>query len=175
MTTLTVDQARAADRVRVVDRVRDVMSTPVTALRDYDSAWRALERFADTGLRHLVVLDADDQLVGVLDDRQVLSRWPLDAVSMHRQTVGELVRSLRSSSHLPPRVHHRETVTRAAAVMLQFSVDGLPVVDGTGAVVGIVTGSDLVRSMVRAAAASEQVGQDAGTRQTATVPPSGPA
>jgi CBS domain-containing protein len=160
-----------------LDRVRDVMSTPVTVVRDHDSAWHALERFTETGLRHLVVLDDADGLVGVLEDRRVLALWPLEPAVMHRKTVGQLVRSVRTAFAGSPRVHHSAAVPVAAEIMLQLAVDGLPVVDDDGRVVGIVTGSDLVRSLARTAmTTAETVGQaEDGTRQTTTVPPSGPA
>jgi CBS domain-containing protein len=160
-----------------VDVVRDVMSTPVTVVRDHHSAWHALVRFTETGLRHLVVLDEEDRLVGVLEDRRVLALWPLEPVVLHRKTVGHLVRSLGSDSPRPPQVHPSAAVPVAAEIMLQFAVDGLPVVDDHGRVVGIVTGSDIVRSLARTAMMGAGDGGQAaeGTRQTATVPPSGPA
>jgi acetoin utilization protein AcuB len=131
--------------------VRDVMSAPVAVVREHDSAWHALVRLTETGLRHLVVLDDTDGLVGVLDDRLVLSRWPLDGLGTRRQTVGELVRPIRSGPGGPLRVRADDPVVAAAALMLRCHVDGLPVVDDAGAVIGIVTGSDLVRAMVQAA------------------------
>jgi acetoin utilization protein AcuB len=160
-----------------LDRVRDVMSAPVTVVRDHDSAWHALERFTETGLRHLVVLDDSDGLVGVLDDRRVLALWPLEPAVLHRETVGHLVRSLRSDLPGAPQVHHSAAVPVAAEIMLQFAVDGLPVVDDNGRVVGIVTGSDLVRSLAWTAMTGVAEGSqpETGTRQTTTVPPSAPA
>jgi acetoin utilization protein AcuB len=167
-----------------VDVVRDVMSSPVTVVRDHDSAWHALVRFTETGLRHLVVLDGTDHLVGVLEDRRVLALWPLEGTVLHRRTVGHLLRSPGSDVPGPPRVHHSAAVPVAAEIMLQAAVDGLPVVDDAGRVVGIVTGSDVVRSLARTVmtgARDEDDGGGAtgqvaeGTRQTTTVPPSGPA
>ncbi len=157
--------------------MRDVMSAPVTVVRDHDSAWHALVRFTETGLRHLVVLDDADRLVGVLEDRRVLALWPLEPVTLHRETVGHLVRSVRSDLPGTPQVHHSAPVPVAAEVMLRFAVDGLAVVDDRGWVVGIVTGSDLVRSLARRAMTSSAPSGHvaAGTRQTTTVPPSGPA
>lgn len=136
--------------------VRDVMSAPVAVVRERDSTRRAILRFTETGLRHLVVLDDSDNLVGVLDDRRVLALWPLDAVSLHRVTVGELVRPRRTGQDLPLWVHHAAPLSTAAALMLRGAVDALPVVDDGGTVVGIVTGSDLVRAMVRTAVADRQ-------------------
>jgi acetoin utilization protein AcuB len=152
-------QARAAhhrEGMTSEEVVRDAMSAPVAVVRDRDSTRRAIVRFTETGLRHLVVLDDADNLVGVLDDRRVLALWPLDAVSLHRVTVGELVRTRSAGPDAPLRVNHTAPLSTAAALMLGRAVDALPVVDDRGAVVGIITGSDLVRALVRTAVVDDE-------------------
>jgi CBS domain-containing protein len=128
--------------------VRDVMSASLVVVRDYDTIWHALDRFVQTGLHHLVVLDPEDTLVGVLDDRGVLAEWPLDA-GMHHQTIGELLRSSDGASVSGvPRTHPSVSVRRAGLLMLDLRVDALAVVDDFGKVVGILTSTDLIRSLV---------------------------
>jgi CBS domain-containing protein len=129
--------------------VRDVMSAPLVVVRDYDTIWHAVDRFVQTGLHHLVVLDPEDELVGVLDDRGVLAEWPLDAAGMHHRTIGELLRSRDGSGATGvPRTHPEASVRRAGLLMLDLRVDALAVVDDLGAVVGILTSTDLIRSLV---------------------------
>jgi CBS-domain-containing membrane protein len=128
--------------------VRDVMSAPLVVVRDYDTIWHALDRFVQTGLHHLVVLDPEDRLVGVLDDRGVLAGWPLD-IGMHHRTIGELLRSAEPASETGvPRTHPAVSVRRAGLQMLDLGVDALAVVDDLGNVVGILTSTDLIRSLV---------------------------
>jgi CBS domain-containing protein len=129
--------------------VRDVMSAPLVIVRDYDTIWHAVDRFVQTGLHHLVVLDPDDALVGVLDDRSVLAEWPLDAAGMHHQTIGELMRSrLVAGAAGEPRTQPAVSVRQAGLLMLDLGVDALAVVDDAGKVVGILTSADLIRSLV---------------------------
>ena len=123
------------------------MSAPVVIVRDYDTIWHAVDRFATTGLHHLVVLGPEDQLVGVLDDRSVLAEWPLDAAGMHHRTIGELLRS-QEGGRAVPRTHPAVTLRRAGLLMLDLNVDALAVADDYGKVVGIVTSTDLIRSLV---------------------------
>jgi CBS domain-containing protein len=128
--------------------VRDVMSAPLVVVRDYDTIWHALDRFVQTGFHHLVVLDAKDALVGVLDDRGVLAGWPLE-LGMHHGTIGELLRSSAGAAGpVVPRTHPEVSVRRAGLLMLDLSVDALAVVDDFGRVVGILTSTDLIRSLV---------------------------
>ena len=129
--------------------VRDVMSAPVVIVRDYDTIWHAVDRFVQTGLHHLVVLDPEDALVGVLDDRGVLAEWPLDAAGMHHRTIGELLRSRGvPGGSAVPRTHATVSIRHAGLQMLDLRVDALAVVDDFGNVVGILTSTDLIRSLV---------------------------
>jgi CBS-domain-containing membrane protein len=129
--------------------VRDVMSSPLVIVRDYDTIWHAVDRFVQTGLHHLVVLDSEDVLLGVLDDRGVLAEWPLDAAGMHHRTIGELLRSRDGAARMAaPRTHTTVTVRQAGLQMLELRVDALAVVDDFGRAVGILTSADLLRSLV---------------------------
>jgi CBS domain-containing protein len=129
--------------------VQDVMSTPLVVVRDYDTIWHAADRFVETRLHHLVVLSAEDQFVGVLDDHRVLAEWPLDAAAMHHRTIGELLRSgPGESATVAPRTHPAVSLQRAGLLMLDLRVDALAVLDDSGHVVGILTSSDLIRSLV---------------------------
>jgi CBS-domain-containing membrane protein len=129
--------------------VRDAMSAPLVIVRDYDTIWHALDRFAKSGLHHLVVLDAEDRLVGVLDDRGVLAEWPFEAIGMHHRTIGELLLAGRAASPAAvPRIHPAVSLRRAGLQMLDLHVDALAVIDDVGLVVGILTSTDLIRSMV---------------------------
>src|SRR4029079_8670309 len=129
--------------------VHDFMSAPLVIVRDYDTIWHAVDRFVQSGLHHLVVLDPDDALVGVLDDRGVLAEWPLDAAGLHHRTIGELLRSQEiAGAGVVPRRHPAVSVRQAGLLMLDLRVDALAVVDDLGTVVGILTSTDLVRSLV---------------------------
>jgi acetoin utilization protein AcuB len=135
--------------------VADVMSSPPVVVRTHDSLWRAMDRFLATGLRHLVVLDESDVVIGVLDDRAVVSEWARDALGLHQRTVGAL---MRASATRTVAVTRETPVQEAARLMLERRVDALPVVGSDGRVVGVLTGSDLVRTVVKG-----QAGQPDGT------------
>jgi CBS domain-containing protein len=129
--------------------VHDIMSAPLVIVRDYDTIWHAVDRFVATGLHHLVVLDPDDALVGVLEDRGVLAEWPLDAAGMHHRTIGELLRSREvTGARGVPRTHPAVSVRHAGLLMLDLRVDALAVVNDFGKVVGILTSTDLIRYLV---------------------------
>lgn len=121
------------------------MSSPPIVVRTHDSLWRAMDRFLATGLRHLVVLDEADVVIGILDDRAVVSEWARDALGLHRRTVGEI---MRSNPTRAVAVTRSTPLPEVARIMLERRIDALPVVGTDGHVVGVLTGSDLVRTLV---------------------------
>jgi CBS domain-containing protein len=132
--------------------VSDVMSVSLVVVRDYDTIWHAADRFAETRLHHLVVLGAEDEFVGVLDDHRVMAEWPLDTAAMHHRTIGELLRSgAGASAPIAPSILPDVSLRLAGLQMVDLRVDALAVVDDGGRVVGILTSSDLIRSLVEPA------------------------
>jgi CBS domain-containing protein len=127
--------------------VEDVMSSPPIVVRTYDSLWRAMDRFLATGLRHLVVLDEADVVIGILEDRAVVSQWAKDPLGLHRRTVGAIMHAGRQRAVA---VTRGTPLYEAARLMLERRVDALPVVGSDGHVIGVLTGSDMVRAMVGA-------------------------
>ena len=119
--------------------VREVMSTRVVTIQTTNTLSDALDRFRLTGLRHLVVTDETGRCAGVVSDRTISAVWPGAAMSGLQHRIGDVLHPGR------PTARPDETVSVAARRMLGAGVDALPVVDGSEDVVGIVTGSDLVR------------------------------
>jgi CBS domain-containing protein len=139
--------------------VEQVMSSPPIVVRTHDSLWRAMDRFLATGLRHLVVLDDSDVVIGILDDRAVVSEWARDALGLHRRTVGEV---MRANPTRAVAVTPGTAVREAARLMLERRVDALPVVGTDGHVIGVLTGSDLVRTLLTAPEHGDTVSRASG-------------
>jgi len=123
--------------------VGQIMSQPAVAIEAQESAWVAMQRLTTSGVRHLVVVSGD-RCVGVLSDRHVAAAWPFGELSRRTQLVLDLLGDTR------PSVTTRTTAADAARAMLDAGVDALPVVDADDRVVGLVTGSDLLRLLADA-------------------------
>ena len=126
------------------------MATPPVVVRSTDSLWRAMDRFTATGLHFLVVLDDQDAVMGLLEDRAVAAEWVGDALRMHRTTVARL---LASQSARAASIHRLTPVDQAACALLRQQAEALPVIGDDGRVAGVVTSMDLLRAMVAAEAA----------------------
>jgi CBS-domain-containing membrane protein len=112
----------------------------------------------------LPVLDTDDWLIGVVSERDLLSEeahpvpedahwWQGRAARAElRRAAGDTVDEVRTE--LPITVAPDPPLAEAAARMIEHEVERLPVVDRHGALVGVVSRSDLLRSFLRTTTAS---------------------
>lgn len=118
---------------------RDVMSAPALTVRPSATLWEAWRLMMSSGLRHLVICE-EGSVVGVIDDRAVFAQWPMGPLALRRNHVGEVMRP--RTRCVDPNVDLRYV----AVVMVEDDVDAVPVIDDFGAVLGIVTASDITRA-----------------------------
>jgi len=121
---------------------RDIMSSPAVVISPDASLWDASRLMTTSGVRHLVVC-FHGHVVGVIDDRVVFAQWPLGPIALRRTRLGEAIRSRTSC------VLEDADVRRVAELMVIEATDAVPIVDDSGAVLGIVTTSDVVAAVAR--------------------------
>ncbi|MET1128373.1 MAG: CBS domain-containing protein [Thermoproteota archaeon] len=127
---------------RVADApVENYMSSPVIAVKPDDTVAHARRLMLRHRIGRLVVVDDDERPVGVLTkaDLARLASTELARRSLEHVPVEEVM------TPNPVTVRVDESVRVAAQRMLEKGVSGLPVVDESGRVVGIVTKTDLTR------------------------------
>ena len=111
---------------------RDVVTVPSTA-----TVADALDMLNAHTIRHLPVVD-EGRVVGILSDRDL-------RLAMTGRPDETSVADVLTPD--PITVSSGDTVERAARILVEHNVGSVPVVDD-GALVGIVTASDLLRSYV---------------------------
>jgi CBS-domain-containing membrane protein len=119
--------------------VDEVMSRPVLTIDATETLWDAWQLLSISGLRHLAVLE-DERCIGVISDRNILSDIPVSEQRMRARLVGELI-----SRRVARSVNEGEHLAEVARTMAGHSIEAVPVLDAQSRLVGIVTGSDLVR------------------------------
>ena len=120
--------------------VRHHMSThPVTlqADSDYKSALRLMQ---DCMIHHLPVVDSDQRLAGIVAERDLL------LAAFHY--LGSSVEISEVMQRDVVTVAPDTPVTDAARLMIRHTIGGLPVVDGKGHVVGVITETDIFKAFV---------------------------
>jgi CBS domain-containing protein len=122
-----------------------LMQRRVIAVIDDDDvalAWRTLR---DNQIRQAPVLDDNARLVGIVSERDLLSAINIDS----GQIVETLSRRVRDVMTTPVVAAAPVTdIRRIAAVMLEHGVDGAPITNESGRLVGFVSRSDILRAVV---------------------------
>jgi CBS domain-containing protein len=139
-------------------RVRDVMSRNVVTVESSESCHEAATRMFRGKIRHLPVVDGGGRLTGVVTDRDLRHRLLAPAVLREAGascdvSVETVLKSVPVSEVMTsPAVTAKpdEELGRVAQTMIEDKVGSLPVVED-GRVVGIVTETDVLRQIVRAA------------------------
>jgi CBS domain-containing protein len=122
---------------------------PVTVKPD-DSIKDAMRMMEKGHFRHLPVVDEKGKLLGMLSDRDIrLIRPSLVFVSTEDAMVQLWSIAVQQAAVFDPiTVRADASLGEAAQLMLRWHVGGLPVVDGKGTLVGIITYTDLLRELV---------------------------
>jgi acetoin utilization protein AcuB len=100
------------------------------------------------GIRHLPVVD-DDQLVGILSDRDILLRITQatgEQPDADAEPLNLLVEEVMTRT--PITVYETDDVAQVADLMISERIGAIPVVDHAGAVRGIVSTIDLMVELV---------------------------
>jgi acetoin utilization protein AcuB len=115
----------------------DVMSAPVITVSASDTLWTAWGLIYRAGFRHLVVVDGT-RCVGVLDDRHIVLAWPFGPLGKHQTGVGDVI--ARGVHCVLPDT----PVPTVAEIMLTERTDAVPVVNGRGEILGLITVGDML-------------------------------
>jgi CBS domain-containing protein len=128
-------------------QVQDLMTWEVATVQretDTETAW---DLMSDRRVRHLIVVDEDGDLLGVVSHRDLLRHALIEQADQPRYFERDLLARTRVQEVM---VEPVETVdpgqdaAEAARILFEAKIGCLPVVEGSR-VVGILTESDFVR------------------------------
>ncbi len=116
---------------------RDIMSKNVVFSHQDETILKAYELMNKRNLRHLPVLDGDNNLCGIISDRDILNYQDLRGLVKDAMTK-KVITCLEST-----------LVGDIARVLLEKKFGALPVVNNRFEVVGLVTNSDILTLVVK--------------------------
>ncbi len=150
---------RALRELPAAAPVHDIMSREVHAVHPETPLVTAVEWLRDKVYRALPVVDADQRVVGILTDGDLLKRANLPAISAQKGLSRAEVRDAMLSIHQagftvaqamtpdPITVTPHTTVAQAVQLMVQHDVKRLPVVDDDGRLLGMVSRVNVLRAL----------------------------
>jgi CBS domain-containing protein len=118
-------------------KIREMMTRNVFTVSPDDRIVEAagLMRVHDVGV--LPVVDDNKKVVGMVTDRDIVLRGVADGVDAHTMKVSEAM-SVGSIT-----ISEDQSVDEAAALMQKYQIRRLPVLNGAGTVVGIISLGDV--------------------------------
>jgi len=128
--------------------VGDWMLKDVATVTEDVSMIKAGKIMQQRAVRRLPVVDAEGRLTGIVTERDIKAASPSKATSLDIYEMTHLLSEIKVRDIMtknPLRITPGDTVERAAAIMRDNKVGGLPVVDAEGRVAGIVTDTDIFR------------------------------
>ncbi len=130
--------------------VRKWMSKDVIAVGVDASMQEAIHLLRENKISILPVMAGED-LVGILTDRDLKSASPSDATTLDMHELLYLVSKIKVRDIMtasPITVQPDHTVEEAASILLEEKISGLPVLDKSSRLIGIITRSDLFRVII---------------------------
>lgn len=126
--------------------VRDRMSSPAVTVTPETPFQDALSLMRDRKFRRLPVVNDHGRLVGIVSERDLLHAAPSPATSLSVWEVNYLLWKLKIADVMTENVvtvTPETPIEDAAALMTSRKIGGLPVVDAHGAVLGLITETDI--------------------------------
>ena len=141
-------------------RVRELMSQGIVTIDASASGQTAVEQMFRRKVRHLPVTESDGRLVGIVTDRDLRHHlFAQGAFERGDRDVDGVLRSVRVRDIMSSpviSVAPDDALEVAARLMVEDKIGSLPVVEG-GRPIGIITETDLLRQICRAATCSPDV------------------
>lgn len=130
--------------------VADVMTRKIVTVLETDPLESLEELMRRLRFRHLPVVDSHGKLVGLITHRDLLSAsasWLTDKEAENNAIINQLpVR--RIMEHEVLTVNAEDPLVEAGKLLWDSKIGCLPVLDGEGGLVGILTEADFIRVAV---------------------------
>ncbi len=131
--------------------VREWMTSPVISIAPETPISDAHRLMKAQGIRRLPVVERN-QIVGIITLGDVREASPSDATTLSIWELNYLWAQLKVERIMTRKlltIAPEAPILNAAQIMLEHKVSGLPVVDGRGYLVGMITESDIFRMLVQ--------------------------
>ncbi|NDY43233.1 CBS domain-containing protein [Dissulfurirhabdus thermomarina] len=130
--------------------VKEWMATKPITVEENTSIMKATQLMKEHGIRRIPVV-RKNKLVGIVSDRDVKEAAPSKATSLDVHELYYLLSEIKVKDIMTPdpiTLRENDSVEKAAVIMLENKISGLPVVNDKMQVTGIITQSDIFKVMI---------------------------
>jgi acetoin utilization protein AcuB len=139
----------AKEYLFMAKKVTDYMTRKVITISPDTGIREAFFKMKEHHIRHLPVLDKDNKLIGIISDREL--RRPdwvdesMDIAHMYYLDDEMSIKDVMIKNVYV--VHTYDTLNKAIKLLLDNDIGAAPVLDKTGALVGMLSAVDLMRAL----------------------------
>ncbi len=140
--------------------VQDVMTRGVLTVQKYDSIVNVAHILTERNITGMPVVDRDHKLLGIISQADILSMLGMGkehtvkdllkymlGERLPERRIGDTVGDIMTGK--PETIRPEMTVSEAVQLMDGKKVRRLPVVDGDGKLIGILTRADILRAVIK--------------------------
>ena len=130
--------------------VKNWMSTELIFVDENISIINAIKIMKDKRIRRLPILK-EERLIGIVTDRDLKEASPSTATSLDVHELYSVVSEIKVKDVMskdPATVLPDDTIMKAASIMLENRISGIPVLSEEGKLVGIITETDIFKLVV---------------------------
>jgi acetoin utilization protein AcuB len=130
--------------------VKQWMATKPIIIDENISIMKACQLMKEYSIRRIPVVK-QDRIVGIVSDRDIKDAAPSKTASMDDHNLYYLLSETRIKDIMtrhPLTLRENDSVEKAAVIMLENRISGLPVVNDQDQVVGMITQTDIFKVMV---------------------------
>lgn len=132
--------------------VKNWMTTDVITLTHDRSMMKAAKLMKDNDISRLPIVDDEGVLVGIVSDRDIKEASPSKATTLDMHELYYLLSEIKVKDIMTRKVitvSVEDTVEKAAVIMEDKKIGGIPVVDVNNKCVGIITNTDVFKVLIQ--------------------------
>lgn len=119
---------------------RDIMHVGVTCIGEKETLQHAAQQMRDLDVGSLPVCGDDNSLLGIITDRDIVTKCIADGVDPAKVSAGDLMHGM------PVTIESQADVTEVLRAMEQYKIHRLPVIESQQPV-GMISQADLARHL----------------------------
>ncbi len=130
--------------------VKEWMATKPIVVDENTSIMKATQIMKENNIRRIPVV-RDGRLIGIISDRDIKEAAPSKATSLDVHELYYLLSEIKTKDIMTPdpiTLKENDSVEKAAVIMLENRISGMPIVDDDNHVIGIITETDVFKVMV---------------------------
>ncbi len=130
--------------------VKEWMATKPIVVDENTSIMKATQIMKENNIRRIPVV-RDRRLMGIISDRDIKEAAPSKATSLDVHELYYLLSEIKIKDIMTPdpiTLKENDSVEKAAVIMLENRISGMPIVDDNNQVIGIITETDVFKVMV---------------------------